>query len=46
MAMDPALTFISYSSPDAAIAAELCEALERDQRRCWIAPRDVMPGQF
>lgn len=45
-AMDPASVFISYSSPDVAIAAEICGALERNGRSCWIAPRDVMPGEF
>jgi serine/threonine-protein kinase len=44
--MDPAPVFISYASPDAAIAAEICGALERNGQSCWIAPRDVMPGMF
>jgi len=36
--------FISYASADAAIANQVCAALERAGVRCWIAPRDVMPG--
>jgi TolB-like protein len=44
--MDRAAVFISYSSPDAAIAAEICSALERNGQSCWIAPRDVVPGAF
>ena len=36
--------FISYSSHDKHVADDLCAALERDNRRCWIAPRDVLPG--
>src|ERR1700681_993828 len=44
--MDPARVFISYSSPDAAVAVEICGALERNDQSCWIAPRDVMPGEF
>jgi TolB-like protein/Tfp pilus assembly protein PilF len=38
--------FISYASQDAGIAKDLCAALERDGVRCWIAPRDVRPGDF
>jgi hypothetical protein len=44
--MGPAAVFISYSSPDAAIAADICGALERNGHSCWIAPRDVTPGAF
>jgi TolB-like protein len=40
----PAQVFISYASPDAAIAAALVEALERHGIACWIAPRDVDAG--
>jgi WD40 repeat protein len=36
--------FISYSGEDRAIAEKVCELLERDDLRCWIAPRDVLPG--
>jgi len=36
--------FISYSSPDRALANELCQYLEAQGISCWIAPRDVVPG--
>ena len=36
--------FISYSSHDKAIADAVCAALENRRIRCWIAPRDVLPG--
>jgi hypothetical protein len=36
--------FISYSSRDKAVAFAVCEGLERRGRKCWIAPRDVLPG--
>jgi hypothetical protein len=36
--------FISYSSKDKPVADALCARLERDRVRCWIAPRDVLPG--
>jgi hypothetical protein len=36
--------FISYASKDKAIADATCAALESAQVRCWIAPRDVLPG--
>jgi TolB-like protein/Flp pilus assembly protein TadD len=38
--------FISYASQDAAVANSVVEALERQGIRCWIAPRDVTPGEF
>jgi hypothetical protein len=38
--------FISYASPDSAVAELACEALERAGVTCWIAPRDVTPGAF
>jgi hypothetical protein len=38
--------FVSYASQDAAIAESVCTVLERDGLSCWIAPRDVMPGDF
>jgi TIR domain len=37
--------FISHSSRDAAVAREVCVALETVSLRCWIAPRDITPGQ-
>ncbi|OPY29615.1 MAG: TIR domain protein [Methanocella sp. PtaU1.Bin125] len=36
--------FISYSSEDKAIADAICAALESAKVRCWIAPRDILPG--
>jgi tetratricopeptide (TPR) repeat protein len=36
--------FISYSSNDKAVADATCAALESRGIRCWIAPRDVLPG--
>jgi len=42
---DPSIhVFISYASQDAAIANTVVGALERAGLRCWIAPRDVVPG--
>jgi TolB-like protein/Tfp pilus assembly protein PilF len=38
--------FISYASPDCAVADAACESLERAGVTCWIAPRDVTPGAF
>ena len=37
--------FISYASADKTVADALCVALERQRIRCWIAPRDVIPGR-
>lgn len=36
--------FISYSSKNKVIADALCAGLEAEKIRCWIAPRDVLPG--
>lgn len=36
--------FISHSAKDKTIADAVCAALESEGVRCWIAPRDVMPG--
>jgi protein-tyrosine-phosphatase len=36
--------FISYSSHDKAVADAACAVLEAQKIRCWIAPRDVLPG--
>src|SRR5262245_12011709 len=36
--------FISYSSEDKAVADAVCTTLEGKKIRCWIAPRDVLPG--
>jgi adenylate cyclase len=37
--------FISYASQDAAVANTLCAAIEAADVPCWIAPRDVRPGE-
>lgn len=36
--------FISYSSKNAAAAQAVCSALEAANVRCWMAPRDILPG--
>jgi TolB-like protein len=38
--------FISYASQNVAIANALCDALESAGISCWLAPRDVRPGDF
>jgi hypothetical protein len=37
--------FISHATPDKPIAVGVCERLEAAEIRCWIAPRDILPGQ-
>lgn len=36
--------FVSYSTNDKPIADAVCATLERHGVRCWIAPRDILPG--
>src|SRR5450631_4023487 len=36
--------FISYASGDKQVADAVCATLESHGIRCWIAPRDVLPG--
>ncbi len=36
--------FISYSSHDKMVADAICSKLENNNIRCWIAPRDILPG--
>ena len=36
--------YISYASEDKAVADAVCAALESNNIRCWIAPRDIPPG--
>lgn len=36
--------FISYASKDKPIADAVCATVEANGIRCWIAPRDVLPG--
>jgi tetratricopeptide (TPR) repeat protein len=37
--------FVSYATADRKQALAVCEALERRGARCWIASRDVLPGE-
>lgn len=37
--------FISHSSNNRTVATAACAALESSGIRCWIAPRDVLPGR-
>ncbi|HLK57136.1 MAG TPA: tetratricopeptide repeat protein [Chthonomonadaceae bacterium] len=37
--------FLSHSSKDKAVADQVCAMLEANGIRCWIAPRDILPGQ-
>ena len=37
--------FISYSTKDKPTADAVCAEIEKRSIRCWIAPRDVLPGQ-
>jgi formylglycine-generating enzyme required for sulfatase activity len=36
--------FVSYSSSDKPVADAVCATLERKGHRCWVAPRDILPG--
>jgi hypothetical protein len=36
--------FICHASEDKAVADTVCAMLEQSRVRCWIAPRDVLPG--
>jgi hypothetical protein len=36
--------FISYSTKDKPVADAVCAKLEANGLRCWIAPRDILPG--
>ena len=36
--------FISYSTEDKPVADAVCVTLESRGIRCWVAPRDVLPG--
>lgn len=37
--------FISHSSKDGALAQAICASIESRGMRCWIAPRDIEPGE-
>jgi hypothetical protein len=41
----PRDVFISHSAQDKKIAETICGALEQQDIRCWVAPRDVRPGK-
>jgi TolB-like protein/tetratricopeptide (TPR) repeat protein len=43
-AAGPRTVFLSYASPDAEVANQVCQFLESHAVSCWIAPRDVKPG--
>lgn len=36
--------FISYAGEDRAVAETVCARLEGNEMRCWMAPRDILPG--
>jgi hypothetical protein len=40
----PGQIFISYSTEDRSIAEAACGKLESAGVRCWMAPRDIVPG--
>jgi TolB-like protein/Flp pilus assembly protein TadD len=42
----PKAVFISYASADAVIANRVCDFLEKHDIPCWIAPRNVRPGDL
>lgn len=42
--MQPTI-FISHASADSRLATELCSGLEQAGIPCWLAPRDVAPGE-
>ncbi len=37
--------FISHSSKDKTVADAICATLEKNNLRCWVAPRDILPGK-
>lgn len=37
--------FISYTTANKAVADAVCHHLEQARIRCWIAPRDIIPGE-
>jgi TIR domain len=41
----PQDVFISHSSLDGRMATAVCAGLEASGLRCWMAPRDIAPGQ-
>ena len=45
-ASDKKRAFISYATADRATADAICAALEHAGITCWIAPRDITPGEL
>lgn len=43
--MSEHVVFISYSSKDVAVAKQVLEFLESNGIPCWMAPRNITPGQ-
>jgi anti-sigma regulatory factor (Ser/Thr protein kinase) len=41
----PRAVFLSYSSSDRTVAESVCQRIEAEHIACWMAPRDVRPGQ-
>lgn len=41
---DTPVVFVSYASQDAAVAGSIVKVLEKAGFSCWIAPRNVVPG--
>ena len=37
--------FVSYSASDKPVADAIVARVEQVGIRCWVAPRDIMPGQ-
>jgi hypothetical protein len=37
--------FLSYAAQDKPTADAVCARLEQQGIRCWIAPRDILPGR-
>ena len=37
--------FISYSTKDSEVANKICHALEQNNIKCWIAPRNISSGE-
>ncbi len=38
--------FLSYSSVDRSVADAVCNQLELSGIKCWMAPRDIVPGEI
>ena len=37
--------FLSYATPDRAVAVAVCAGIEQTGIRCWMAPRNILPGR-